>query len=151
MKYLFIYPERCTGCRLCSLACSLSKFGECNPRKAAISVVRDEFEGFEFPVVCFQCQDAPCIAVCPQNALSNDEGFVKRNEDRCIGCRLCAVVCPFSAITTHGKELIQCNLCDGDPQCVKYCSTKAIEYAEETQQAMRRRKELLARVINMGK
>ncbi len=146
MKYLFVYPERCTGCRLCALACSLSKFGECNPRKAAISVVRDEFEGFEFPVVCFQCQDAPCVAACPQNAISREEGVLKRNEDRCIGCRLCAVVCPFSAITSHGKELVQCDLCGGDPQCVKYCSTKAIEYAEETQQAMQQRKKLFARI-----
>ncbi|MFX1509449.1 MAG: 4Fe-4S dicluster domain-containing protein [Promethearchaeota archaeon] len=147
MKYIFVYPERCTGCRLCSLACSLTKFGECNPRKAAISVVRDEFERFEFPVVCFQCQDAPCITACPQNAITKDEGHVTRDDDRCIGCRLCAVVCPFSAITTHGKELIQCDLCGGDPQCVKYCSTNAIEYAEETQEAMQRRKEQLARVL----
>lgn len=146
MKYLFVYPERCTGCRLCSLACSLSKFGECNPRKAAISVVRDEFEGFEFPVVCFQCQDAPCVAACPQNAISREEGVLNRNEDSCIGCRLCVVVCPFSAITSHGKELVQCDLCGGDPQCVKYCSTKAIEYAEETQQAMQQRKKLFARI-----
>jgi Fe-S-cluster-containing hydrogenase component 2 len=61
------------------------------------------------------------------------------------------VVCPFSAITTHGKELIHCDLCNGDPQCVKYCATKAIEYTEETKEAMKRRKEQLAQVLGTEK
>ena len=43
MKYLFVYPKLCTRCRECSLVCSLSKFGECNPKNVAISVVRDKF------------------------------------------------------------------------------------------------------------
>ena len=58
MKYLYVYPEKCTGCRECSLACSLNKFGECNPKKAAITVIRDEFNRYELPIICFQCLQA---------------------------------------------------------------------------------------------
>lgn len=147
MKFLFLYPEKCTGCKQCSLACSLTKFGECNPEKAAITVVRDEFERFELPVFCFQCDDAPCISACSVNALSRDGKIVKLDKDKCIGCRLCAIVCPFSAITTFGNEIIKCDLCDGDPKCVKYCATDAITYEEELKEASKRRREHVKRFL----
>lgn len=147
MKYLYVYPEKCTGCKQCALACSLSKFGECNPRKSAISIVRDEFEGYEYPIVCLQCEDAPCVAMCPQNAFYREQGVVMFNGDRCIGCRLCVVLCPYSAITWLGAALVKCDLCEGDPKCVRYCSTGAIQYLEETVELGKRRKELVQKLL----
>jgi Fe-S-cluster-containing hydrogenase component 2 len=73
MKYLYAHPELCTGCRQCAIACSLNKFGECNPKKGAINVVRDEFERYEIPFVCLQCEDPECMAVCIKNAIYRDE------------------------------------------------------------------------------
>ena len=151
MKRLYIYPEKCTGCRECSMACSLSKFGECNPKKAAISVVRDEFLRYELPIVCSQCEDPVCMKFCHQNAYSIDEdGVVIRDDDKCIGCRMCAVLCPYNAITTLDGEIIKCDLCDGDPKCVKYCSTEALQYLEETEDLEKRRREMAERMLDIA-
>lgn len=150
MKYLYVYPEKCTGCRLCSTACSLTKFGECNPKKGAINVVRDEFLRYEFPIVCFQCEDPACLKYCHQNAYSIKEGIIVRDADRCIGCRLCAVMCPYNAITAIDGEIIKCDLCDGDPKCVKYCSTDAVQYMDETEELERRRKAMAEKFLEIA-
>ncbi|MBU0497572.1 MAG: 4Fe-4S dicluster domain-containing protein [Candidatus Thermoplasmatota archaeon] len=151
MKRLYVYPEKCTGCRECSLACSLTKFGECNPKKAAISVVRDEFNRYELPIICYQCDDPVCHKFCHQNAYFIKDGVVLHNEDKCVGCRLCAVLCPYNAITTLNSEIIKCDLCDGDPQCVKYCSTQAIQYLEETDELEKRRKKMAEHFLAINK
>lgn len=148
MKYLYVYPEKCTGCKECAMACSLNKFGECNPKKSAITIVRDEFERYEYPIVCVQCDDPICITICPQNALKKEIG-IKRNEDKCIGCRMCAVLCPYSAITVIRDKLVQCDLCDGSPICIKYCSTNAIVYEEETKELSKRRKDLAKKILSL--
>ena len=148
MKRLYTHPELCTGCRQCSIACSLKKFGENNPKKAAITIVRDEFQRYEFPLVCMQCDDPLCVRMCPQNSVRVVNGIVKRDKEKCIGCKLCAVICPFSAITVLGKDLVQCDLCDGDPTCVKFCATKAIEYVEETVELNRRRRDLVEKLLH---
>lgn len=154
MKYLYLYPERCTGCRECSLACSLSKFGECNPKKAAISVVRDEFERFEYPIACLQCDDALCLKFCPQNAYTKEQvgdgkaTIIRWHKEKCIKCRFCATVCPYAAITVMDNELVKCDLCNGDPKCVKVCSTNAIQYAEETSELSGRRKTLAKKLLS---
>ena len=147
MKYLYIYPELCTGCRECSLACSLTKFGECNPKKAAVSVVRDEFERLESPIICMQCEDAPCLKFCPQNAYYKEKEIIKWNKDKCIKCRFCATICPYAAITVLEKEVIKCDLCDGDPKCVKVCSTNALRYEEETTELATKRKTLAEKIV----
>ena len=147
MKYLYVYPELCTGCRECSLACSLSKFGECNPKKAAISIVRDEFDRFEYPIICMQCDDPQCLKFCPQNAYYKEDGIIKYNADKCIKCRFCATICPHCAITVLDKEVVKCDLCEGDPKCVKVCSTNALRYEEETADLAKRRKELAKKIL----
>jgi carbon-monoxide dehydrogenase iron sulfur subunit len=143
MKYLYTYPEKCSGCRMCSLACALTKTGTTNPKLGAITVVRDEFKRYEAPFVCMQCDDAECMAVCPKNALErNEEGVVVWNEDKCVGCRSCVAACPFGGISSLRGKIVKCDLCDGDPTCVKYCSTGALVYEEETRESIRRRKDL---------
>jgi len=118
VKFIYTYPELCTGCRMCALACSLKKHGECNPKHAAIYVARDEFERWEYPIVCMQCEDPVCEAVCPQNAYTVEDGVVIHDEERCIGCRLCATLCPNAAINTMGTKILKCDQCGGDPECV---------------------------------
>jgi Fe-S-cluster-containing hydrogenase component 2 len=131
---------------MCALACSLKKNGECNPKHAAIYVARDEFERWEYPIVCMQCEDPVCEAVCPQNAYTVVEGVVVHDEDKCIGCRLCATLCPNAAINTMGTKILKCDQCGGDPECVKFCSTEAIKYLEETAELEARRHELVHRL-----
>jgi len=136
-KVLKIDPSKCTGCRLCEQICSVVHEGSVNPYRARIKVVRWEMEGVVLPMVCQQCDDPPCLNVCPVSAIYKDvnSGVVSINYDRCIGCRMCMVACPFGAMGYDwvDKKVIKCDLCDGDPQCVRFCDPKAIDFVPKTE------------------
>ena len=98
------------------------------------------------PTTCAQCEDAPCVAVCPTGAMWDDpqNNRVVWDENKCIGCRMCTLACPFGAVVFDAKRhrIIKCDLCDGDPECVKVCPAKAIEFVEETDANRARQKAL---------
>jgi len=131
-KILTVDPEKCTGCRNCELVCSVKHFGVSNPSLARIQIVKWENIGIYVPMSCQQCEDAPCVAVCPKEAIYRDEELesVSINHDLCIGCKMCVAACPFGAMRWNSKSahVFKCNLCHGDPQCVRFCYTKAVDY-----------------------
>jgi anaerobic carbon-monoxide dehydrogenase iron sulfur subunit len=131
-KALYIDYEKCTGCRLCELVCAVKHYGISNPARARIKVMKWEQEGVYVPMSCQQCQDAPCQNICPAKAISRDEEMsrVMVDYDKCIGCRLCVAVCPFGAMSFNviDKQVLKCDLCDGDPQCVRFCDRKAVDF-----------------------
>ncbi len=133
-KMVFVDHARCTGCRLCEIACSMSKNGAVNPTRSRINVIKWEAVCVEMPMLCRQCESAPCMAVCPVGALVHEEipDRVTIDYDRCIGCKLCVTVCPFGAMGFDivEKKVIKCDLCDGDPICVRFCETKALQYVD---------------------
>ncbi len=133
-KVLMIDYEKCTGCRLCELVCSVKHEGVSNPARSRIKIVKWEMEGRYVPMSCQQCESAPCMAVCPVKAISRDgeTGRVEIDYDVCIGCRICVAICPFGAMSfdTLAKKVIKCDFCDGDPLCVKFCETGAIQYVD---------------------
>ncbi len=134
-KALFIDYQKCTGCRTCELVCAVRHDGFSNPARSRIRVMKWEAEGFYIPMSCQQCQDAPCMNVCPVKAIARDEqlGRVSVDYDACIGCRSCVGVCPFGAMSFNSidKQVFKCDLCDGDPQCVRFCDVKAVDLLEE--------------------
>ncbi|MFC2021151.1 4Fe-4S dicluster domain-containing protein [Chloroflexota bacterium] len=133
-KMIAVDAPKCTGCRICMMVCALKLEGVVNPTMSRIQVFQHEHAFLEVPVVCQQCESPPCGAVCPVNAISWDENLGRTvvDQDLCVGCKMCVVVCPFGAMgfdkTAH--KVINCDLCDGDPECVKFCDTKAIVYTE---------------------
>ncbi|MBN1615081.1 MAG: 4Fe-4S dicluster domain-containing protein [Deltaproteobacteria bacterium] len=143
-KMLMIYPDRCTGCHNCELACSFYHDGEFRPYTSRIHLHTWEVEGFSMPTLCQQCEDAPCVAVCPTNAMHSDPDLnrVAWDETKCIGCRMCTLACPFGAVVYDSikSRIIKCDLCDGNPECVAYCPTNALQYEEETGIARSRKK-----------
>lgn len=132
MYMIEVTPEKCTGCRLCTMLCSVMNTGICGTMRSRIQVVTFQEEGLDVPLVCRQCEDAPCIKICPVNALSRDPdtGAVVYDRNVCFGCRSCMLICPFGAISIDPDtgQPFKCELCGGDPMCVKLCETKALQY-----------------------
>lgn len=134
VKALVVDLEKCVGCRTCELVCSGKHEGEFNPRRSRIKVIRGERDWGGFPLACAQCEQPRCAAICPAKAISKDEtlGRVVIDYDRCIGCRLCTMFCPFGNMNydSVNKRVIKCDLCDGDPECAKFCFYGAIQYVD---------------------
>lgn len=133
-KMLVINPDKCTGCRRCELACSLVKEGEFNPARSRIQTITFLEEVVYIPSVCLQCEDPSCQKVCPSGAISREErdGAVLVAPERCIGCKMCLLACPFGAMAFSGRDgkAVKCDLCGGRPECVPFCEAGALEYKE---------------------
>ena len=123
--------RKCTGCALCSVACS-TRFDPrgFNLRKAAIRVRVVGVMDADVPVACMQCEDAPCAAACPEGAFSWVEatGALAIDKEKCSSCGNCIPACPYGVIYQHQDLVapIKCDLCDGNPLCVGYCIPGAI-------------------------
>ncbi len=133
-KVIMIDYEKCTGCRLCELVCSVKHEGVSNPARSRIQIVKWEMKGLYVPMVCLHCESPICQTICPVEAVLHDEasGKVMTDYDKCIGCRMCVVVCPFGgrSFDTIGRKIIACDFCDGDPQCVRFCDTGALRFVD---------------------
>jgi formate dehydrogenase iron-sulfur subunit len=54
-----------------------------------------------FRFTCRRCEDAPCISVCPAEALEKDnEGLINRHTNLCVSCKSCVTICPFGTMMT---------------------------------------------------
>ncbi len=133
---LIIDPSKCTGCRSCEIACSTVKENEVNVEKSRIRIIPFYEEYFYYPNVCLQCDTPYCALPCPTLAIEKDEntGIVRLKEDRCVGCKMCIISCPFGATSflfRNGRgKAVKCDLCEGDPVCVKVCKYDALGYGE---------------------
>jgi molybdopterin-containing oxidoreductase family iron-sulfur binding subunit len=100
--------DRCTGCQACVMACKAeNNVPAVGAREAArgrtiswMHVLTEESEERTrfLPRPCLQCDDPPCIKVCPVYATyRNPEGIIAQIYARCIGCRFCMAACPYNA------------------------------------------------------
>ncbi|HWQ77605.1 MAG TPA: 4Fe-4S dicluster domain-containing protein [Anaerovoracaceae bacterium] len=124
-KILMINPKKCINCGTCEAVCPNSAVNVFDFEEAEISV----------PVMCMQCEEAACQKVCPTGAVIRDEyGAVITDPKKCIGCKVCISSCPMGNIhySSRQKRIMKCDLCDGSPDCVKYCPAIAIEYVDST-------------------
>lgn len=144
-KLLVVNSEKCSGCRTCENACSYFHEGEFNPALARLTVISWKKEGMDFPVICQQCETPLCKEVCPVNAIYLDENTSAWiiNEEKCIGCKLCVNACPVGAMSFHSQKRMpfKCDLCKGEPQCVKRCVMDAIEYMELDKAIIQKKRE----------
>ena len=129
-----VYPDKCAGCMACSDVCSLVKEGEVRPGASRIKVVRREWQGIYFPVVCQQCAQQSCATACPEGAIGRDArtGATIVDREKCDLCGACVRACPYGAIHVDGGAMIVCDLCGGRPRCVEWCPHGAIKYLHLT-------------------
>jgi Fe-S-cluster-containing hydrogenase component 2 len=86
------------------------------------------------------------MEACPTNAISRNEetGAMVVDEDACVGCRVYNMACPIGGVSIDPVTniAIKCDLCDGDPECVKYCDIEAISYVplDKLDSTMKRKK-----------
>jgi len=154
-KSIVINYEKCVGCRTCEMVCSLGHEDEISPFHSRIWVSRWEETAHSIPVNCCQCEDAPCQKICPTKAISRDEKLGCQVVDyaRCIGCRSCVLVCPFGAMAFNAttKKIIKCDLCDGDPLCVKFCSYGTLTYVERDEINQGKKTEAAEKILAVQK
>ena len=134
---LNIDPLKCTGCLQCEMACSYENEGVFNPAKSRIRVFTFHDQGRFVPYTCTQCAEAWCLQACPVDAIVVNKltGSKDVIEDRCVGCKVCTIACPFGTVNYNQAtgKVIKCDLCGGDPACATACPTAAITYVDADQ------------------
>ena len=134
MKKVFVDIDRCIACRTCSAACNYR-----NSEFRSTIGYGDLREDVRLPFICRHCDDAPCLAACPKDAIKKlDNGVIKRMNMLCIGCKSCALACPFGVINPDLRSYIitKCDLCvfrlkeQKEPACVLACPAGALTFDE---------------------
>ncbi|NOX37266.1 MAG: polysulfide reductase NrfD [Calditrichaeota bacterium] len=140
MNYGFIIDNRkCIGCHACTVACKAEHDVPIGVNRTWVKYI----EKGQFPhtrrvfsvMRCNHCEDAPCVEICPVQALYiREDGIVDFDNRRCIGCKACTQACPYDSIyidpQTHTAA--KCNYCAHridiglEPACVNVCPEHAI-------------------------
>lgn len=137
--------DRCTGCFSCEMACKMENgvaLGERWSRVLTVGPVGEypNMTRYALPTMCQQCEDAPCVNVCPTGASYRDPktNVVLVNKEQCIGCKYCMMACPYGVRAWNKEEkcVEKCTLCgqltsQGElPACVKSCAAGARFYGD---------------------
>ncbi|WP_108649459.1 4Fe-4S dicluster domain-containing protein [Dongshaea marina] len=155
-RFVFADPNLCIGCRTCEVTCVISHQedsslagldpSDFSPRLSLVQNAQTTT-----PIMCRQCDDAPCAQVCPNNAIIHEDNQVKVIQSRCIGCKTCVIACPYGAMNVVTKmvedekatglfkrrvpvsQALKCDLCNHraeGPACMQVCPTSAIKIIE---------------------
>ncbi len=113
-------------------ACAQVKANSNDPAHSHIRVFPAATGGGVELALCRQCADPICVMNCPSGALSKDgdTGVIDWAESKCVNCLLCTAGCAYAGIVYEAAvgHVSKCDLCNGDPACVKACSREALEY-----------------------
>ena len=159
---------KCDGCRECTRACQAMHFIPTGQEWIRVYEMRDSEEAapYWFPRPCMQCDNPPCVKVCPVSATwKREDGIVMQDTSRCIGCRFCIAACPYQARSfnwvtptrVEGQPLSydpewnrvhfkgtteKCTFCPGLvkegklPACVAACPMGAIYFGDQVEDAV---------------
>ncbi|MFS2225167.1 FAD-dependent oxidoreductase [Pantoea sp. B65] len=142
-KFIVANVKECIGCHVCEISCAVAHNNQSWPKSKAdyhpriwLSRGREDFH----PQTCHHCQNAPCIASCPVNALYRDNNSVQLDEKKCIGCKSCIIACPFGVITlteaAQRSYAQKCDLCVNTPEqlpsCVAHCPSQALHLMDDS-------------------
>ncbi len=144
MKRVYVNEEWCLGCHLCEFNCAFANSGlsdmvlalKGKPIFPRIHV--EEGEKITYAVSCRHCEDPMCVKSCIAGAITKEEdGVVRIDSDKCVGCYTCILVCPYGALAPGETGAMQkCELClensCGAPACAAGCPNNAIVYEDRS-------------------
>lgn len=136
--------DRCTGCFGCEVACKMENgvaLGERWSKVFTVGPVGEypDMTRYALPTMCQQCENAPCVSVCPTGASYRDgNNVVLVDKEKCIGCKYCMMACPYGVRSWNTDERVveKCTLCGqltakGElPACVHNCPGGARFYGD---------------------
>jgi len=142
LSYIAVDHSRCSGCGICEAECALAREKTFDTWRSRIRIHHFE-PSLDIAAICASCSDAPCVAACPKDAgaLTRDPltGAVLLNEAKCIGCGACLKACAKDRsnvirMSRDGKKALGiCDLCGGDPACVKICPEQCLSLVPANQ------------------
>ena len=139
MKRVYVNEEWCLSCHLCEYNCAFANSGErfmtALKGKKIFPRIRVEEDQVHFALSCRHCEDPLCVKGCISGALSVEDGVIRIDRNKCVGCLTCMLMCPYGALSQGEQGAVQkCELClsnsCGEPACVKGCPNRAIVYEE---------------------
>jgi carbon-monoxide dehydrogenase iron sulfur subunit len=150
MRIVVTDPEYCVACRNCEYACAFVHGGDFDRGSACITVGFYPDERACLPLTCLHCTRAWCLEVCPAGAITRHPGTgaIEIDASRCAGCKMCLLACPFGSVRFDADEGVarKCDLCGGDPACVRSCTAGALQYREADEASGLRRETVEARL-----
>jgi carbon-monoxide dehydrogenase iron sulfur subunit len=149
MMRIYFDIKKCLACRSCELACAVQH----SENKDILKILKEETKPVPrrkiglysteqgqvcLTSACSHCESPLCVEACITGALEKTaEGYVICDEDRCIGCSMCIMVCPFgvirSGVSTENRRVLKCDMCTGEGElaCVEACPTGALSALEK--------------------
>jgi tetrathionate reductase subunit B len=164
--------NKCIGCGRCSMACKnennvprepfffrtwVERYRIFSDREIEIDCPNGAVDGFKkiaentnlrrsffVPKICNQCDNPPCVQVCPVGAtFKSIDGVILVDSNYCIGCRYCIQACPYGARYLHPETQAadKCTFCYHRlvngllPVCVESCPTQARIFGEAKKKA----------------
>lgn len=137
--------DRCSGCFSCEISCKNENniaLGSYYNKVMTVGPFGEfpRLQQYFLPVHCQQCEDAPCVHVCPTGASyrDSDTNVVLVDKSKCIGCKYCMMACPYGVRSWNTDERVveKCTLCGqltakGElPACVHNCPGGARFYGD---------------------
>lgn len=133
--------KRCYGCKTCSMACKSENHtppGVLWRRVREYETDGPNSEGF-ISMSCNHCDDPQCMKVCPADTYhKRPDGIVVQDHEKCIGCRMCIMACPYNApvFDPHEGKTSKCNMCAERldegllPRCVLSCPAGVLKFGD---------------------
>ena len=147
MKKVYADENFCLACHLCEYQCAFSHSGEKDMVKAfkkgnpQARIQVEESGDINFALNCRHCDEPICMKSCITGAITRGEdGVIRVNTEKCVGCWTCVVSCPYGAIVRGNgakKVALKCDLCTesgNTPACVEGCPNRALIFEDRGEQ-----------------